>query len=231
MARKNVWGVATKHFPKGHGVCLDLGAGSGRMRHFICDQGYIWIGLDQKRHIGLTVVADAHNLPFKTNAFDVLFMSAVLEHLHHPHKAMHEVHRVLKTHGILYGWAAFLEPYHVSYCHFSFRGLETLLNDCSFDIVSLWPGPHALNAILLNLLPIIPEKFREKMTEIFALLHARVGLWYLKRTMVTVDGVPSESLTLSDMLFKFAEGYGFYAIKVEQITNYHRDVKVEGKLF
>jgi SAM-dependent methyltransferase len=190
----------------------------------------MWIGLDIKRHIGLTVVADAHKLPFKTDAFSAVYMGAVLEHLHHPHKALCEVYRVLRNYGVLYGWAAFLEPYHESYFHFSFRGLETILNDCGFVGVSLWPGSHVLNSIMENFLPVIPENLRRKLTKCFALLHARLGLLYLRRNRVTVDGVPSESLTTNDILFKFAEGYDFYALKDEQISNCRRDVKVEGQL-
>ncbi len=165
----------------------------------------------------MTVVADAHQLPFRDGALNTVFMNAVLEHLHHPHKALYEIHRVLKNCGLLYGWVAFLEPYHDSYFHFSFRGLETILEDCGFVKASIWPGPHWLNSIIQNFFPFIPDNLRDKLVKTFAPMHAKVGLRYLRRSRTTVDGAPSENLTLDYIYRKFAEGYGFCASKPSQI--------------
>ena len=46
------------------------------------------------------VKADITNLPFKDNAFDVVFCNHVLEHVLDDNKAMHELYRVLRKGGL-----------------------------------------------------------------------------------------------------------------------------------
>lgn len=46
-------------------------------------------------------VVDAHKLPFKSNAFDVVICMNVLEHVVNPNKIMEEIKRVLKPGGII----------------------------------------------------------------------------------------------------------------------------------
>jgi len=49
---------------------------------------------------------DAHNLKFKPNSFDAVFILEVLEHLHDPLRVLKEVKRILKKKG----YAVFLVP-------------------------------------------------------------------------------------------------------------------------
>ena len=46
-------------------------------------------------------VADIRDLPFPDDSFDVVFTSAVLEHLGDPERALREIHRVVKPGGLV----------------------------------------------------------------------------------------------------------------------------------
>lgn len=49
------------------------------------------IRLDIKRQFSPTIVADAHNLPFRKNSFKIAKASHILEHLSNPNEAMNEL--------------------------------------------------------------------------------------------------------------------------------------------
>lgn len=58
------------------------------------------INLDVIRTKYCNLVADAHNLPFKSNVFEKIYCSELLEHLDDPSKALEEINRVLHTNGV-----------------------------------------------------------------------------------------------------------------------------------
>jgi len=96
--------------------------------------------------------ADAARLPFKSETFDCVVATAVLEHVPYPRRVVREIHRVLRPHGVLYVEVPFLEGFHADpddYQRFTFRGLDILLRQ--FEIVDreVCVGPNsALNWIL-----------------------------------------------------------------------------------
>lgn len=60
----------------------------------------------------ITLIADAHYLPFPKSYFDIVILQAVLEHVISPEKVVSEVHRVLSEKGIVYSETPFLQPVH-----------------------------------------------------------------------------------------------------------------------
>lgn len=87
---------------------LDIGCGNG---NYVIDENrklIEWaVGVDVdsdlvKKNICLDEIkiADASNLPFKSNSFDIVISLWVLEHLKNPPKAISEIYRVLKPTGI-----------------------------------------------------------------------------------------------------------------------------------
>jgi ubiquinone/menaquinone biosynthesis C-methylase UbiE len=46
------------------------------------------------------IVADAHKLPFKNRAFDLIICSETIEHVNNPQKVFEEIKRLLKDNGI-----------------------------------------------------------------------------------------------------------------------------------
>lgn len=104
---------------------VDIGCGYGRNRKIVEDAGGKWTGVEPFEGGAHTVVADAEDLPFENDTFDVAIMDAVLEHIPDVSKAIAEVARVLKPGGVFIGYVAFMECFHeISYSHLSFKALE-----------------------------------------------------------------------------------------------------------
>jgi SAM-dependent methyltransferase len=104
---------------------VDIGCGYGRNKALVESLGGEWIGVEPFEGGAHTVVANAEDLPFEDNTFDVAIMDAVLEHIPHVSLAFTEVARVLKPGGVFVGYSAFMECFHeISYSHLSFKALE-----------------------------------------------------------------------------------------------------------
>jgi ubiquinone/menaquinone biosynthesis C-methylase UbiE/uncharacterized protein YbaR (Trm112 family) len=129
---------------------LEIGCGGGQSRHWFQEQGHQYIGVDiSKTRIhqwlqefgGPDLLCDAHFLPFRNQQFDVVYASAVTEHLACPILAFQEIMRVLKPGGYFLGNVSFLEPWHDdSFFHLSALGVIELLTEAGFEIKCVWPG-------------------------------------------------------------------------------------------
>jgi len=63
---------------------------------------FIWLGdvrIDVRRARNVTIVADAHHLPFRAETFNIIVAFEVCEHLFNPSQALTEMRRVLKSNG------------------------------------------------------------------------------------------------------------------------------------
>lgn len=147
------WSQLTELVPKGHGVCLDIGAGDGKHRSAIESKGWRWVGLDPSHNARLSLVGSAYEIPFQTESIDLVFVNQVLEHLSHPLQALSEAFRVLRPAGFLIGSVSFLEPWHDSCYGFSHRGIEQILSDSGFDLVKIRPGTSVFVVLASHLLP------------------------------------------------------------------------------
>jgi ubiquinone/menaquinone biosynthesis C-methylase UbiE len=58
------------------------------------------------------LICDAHDLPFADETFDGVIIQAVLEHVADPARCANEVHRVLKTGGVVYAETPFMQQVH-----------------------------------------------------------------------------------------------------------------------
>lgn len=58
-------------------------------------------------------IADAHDLPFESNSFDLVIAVAVFEHVADPARCAAEVVRVLRPGGHIYAVTPFLQPVHM----------------------------------------------------------------------------------------------------------------------
>lgn len=118
---------------------IDIGCGFGRLRTVVENAGGKWTGVEPFEGGGNNVVADAENLPFPDNHFDVAIMHAVMEHIPDVSAAFRECARVLKPGGVLVGYVAFMECFHeISYAHLSFKALEYFArkNGMKLEIIS-----------------------------------------------------------------------------------------------
>ena len=163
--------------PPGRGRVLDLGCGDGGSRRAIEERGYAWVGVDIRRNDGVTMVADAHALPFADGAFDAVYSLQVLEHLSRPWEAAAEVARVLKPGGVFCGGVAALEPFHDSYFNYTHWGLETVLRRAGLTPRRIEPGASAFLVILHHLV----DGGGPQLSGVISRWAVRPLLWMLRR--------------------------------------------------
>ncbi|MEX0918569.1 MAG: class I SAM-dependent methyltransferase [Candidatus Paceibacterota bacterium] len=135
------------------------------------------VGLDVIPGEGVDVVADAHQLPFEKNTFDVVLCSEVLEHLHSPKQAISEMYRVLKPGGILILTTRFMFPIHdapADYFRFSKGSLYYLLTD--WNVIDFQKEANALGTIGILLQRIVYQTDLRggKVTRVLLLLCAHL---------------------------------------------------------
>ncbi|MDP3954730.1 MAG: class I SAM-dependent methyltransferase [bacterium] len=118
---------------------LDVGGGHpfqkimGRNKNILDGKDYKTLDIDEASKPD--IVGDAHDMPIEDNSLDAVLHVYVFEHLHSPHLAAKEIHRVLKPGGYMLGIVPFIHPYHArkngyrDYLRFSKDGLEVLFKD------------------------------------------------------------------------------------------------------
>ncbi|GEM_PF-1016958 len=89
---------------------LEVGCGKGRVSRIFKDQGADIYGVDvsekllqEAKNISpfSFIKAEAYQMPFKDDTFDIVVMLEVFEHIPDPHSALREITRVLKNDGKL----------------------------------------------------------------------------------------------------------------------------------
>lgn len=160
-----------------------IGCGDGGERPFLTARGFQVRGLDINPSRGTDVVADAHDLPFADDSFDVALSMQVLEHLHSPWRAMDEIARVVRPGGYFVGSVAFLKGYHESYFHMSHLGVTQLMRAAGFEVDYLAGAQSITYSIFGALLPLGPRGLRRAVLGTFdrLLFGARKAVWSLTR--------------------------------------------------
>ena len=148
------------HFPRAQGrpaLLLDLGCGQA-VHRAICERaGFEWVGVDHAAPEA-PLLADAHSLPFRDEAFDCVLTVSVFEHIRFPFVAIEEIRRVLKPGGKLLGTVAFLEPFHGdSYYHHSHLGTLTTLRHGGFTVQHVAPYVHWSGLLALTQMGLFPR--------------------------------------------------------------------------
>jgi SAM-dependent methyltransferase len=75
------------------------------------------------------IIFDAHFVPFANETFDGVVIEAVLEHVLDPAVCVAEIHRVLKTNGVVYASTPFMQQMHMlpyDFQRFTFLGHRRL---------------------------------------------------------------------------------------------------------
>lgn len=92
------------------GIVLDVGSKHSPYMDKIPYTKYL--RLDINKNSKPDICCDLHNIKWKSNYFDVIVATEVLEHLYDPKKAINEIYRVLKKGGICIMSTRFIYPYH-----------------------------------------------------------------------------------------------------------------------
>lgn len=125
---------------------------------------------------GVDVVADAHDLPFEDNSFEVILCSEVLEHLHTPEKAIAEMRRVLEPGGALILTTRFMFPMHDvphDYFRYTESGMKHLFRN--WEILELVPETKNFEtmAVLIHRMAFMMEFRGGIVTRTFLFLLAK----------------------------------------------------------
>ena len=120
-----------------------------------------YVILDKVADYRPDLVGDIHDLPLPDNSVDAIICMSVLEHVEEPHRAVAEMHRVLKPGGFCYIDVPFLffyhplEGYYKDYYRFTPDGLAYLTR--SFSSVEIQNVRGSL-ATVMNLIPIFTKR-------------------------------------------------------------------------
>lgn len=152
------------------GVLLDIGCGKGFFLEYMA-KFYSTMGTDVSKYAVCEskkiladvplCVADATNLCFKNEIFDIITAFDIIEHLNNPKQMFDECHSVLKSNGLLVlttpntdsvgrklkqdEWFGYRDPTHVSLL--SVSEWTILLKESGFQVVNiyydgLWDSPY-----------------------------------------------------------------------------------------
>jgi SAM-dependent methyltransferase len=161
---------------------LLLGCGDAGERFYLSKLGFETVAFDIAPTSGADFLADAHHIPLRNEAFDVVLSMQVLEHLHSPWLAVREITRVLRPGGWFVGSVAFLKPYHGSYFHMTHKGTVHLLTSHGLDVDKLMGAQSLTYTLYGTLLPLgtrsISKFVYGTMDRLLSSLRAR--LWSLR---------------------------------------------------
>lgn len=121
-------------------VVLDVGSKSSLGRYSFRHEGALprIVHLDIVHADGVSVVADAHHLPFADRSVDVVLAVSLLYAVRDPKAAVAEAFRVLKPGGLFYASVPFMYPYIVDphdLYRFSDAGIRQICTDASFETI------------------------------------------------------------------------------------------------
>ncbi len=119
---------------------LNLGSGKQNL-------GAKVISVDINKEEGISLVADAHQLPFFAASFDAVVCTAVLEHVWNPDQVVAEIYRILKKNGKVYLELPFIYAYHpassteMDYIRYTEPGIKRLFNKFTAVKLDVGGGP------------------------------------------------------------------------------------------
>lgn len=101
---------------------------------------------------GAHVAADAHQLPFFDDTFDLVYTSCVLEHVRDANVVVGECHRVLKPGGYCYSTTPFISRFHSDsdYRRWTPMGLDYLFRSFKRLASGIHCGPGSAVALTLR---------------------------------------------------------------------------------
>lgn len=137
----------------GDAKILNLGSGEFTQHsEFIHEFAPRVVNLDIALFGDVHIVADAHQLPFSHETFDLVYMSCVLEHVRDAAVVVRECYRVLGSGGYVYSTTPFLSRFHSDsdYSRWTAMGLDYLFRDFERVAGGVHCGPGSAIALALR---------------------------------------------------------------------------------
>jgi SAM-dependent methyltransferase len=129
-----------------HPKVLVLGGSilGGGMDELAADPSIEFVATDVSFGPLTALICDAHDIPFADESFDGVIVQAVLEHVVDPYRCVAEIHRVLKSKGLVYAETPFMQQVHMGpydFTRFTHSGHRRLFRH--FDEIASGPigGP------------------------------------------------------------------------------------------
>jgi len=154
---KRLRSIQAALFPEG---CIVVNVGAGALRgagarlwHGAAPKVARVIHVDLGSAAGVTVVADAMQLPLADATVDSVVLQAVLEHVPEPERVIAEATRVLKPGGFIYVEVPFLQGFHADphdYQRYTLEGLRRRLSAFREADAGVSAGPFSALVWLLR---------------------------------------------------------------------------------
>lgn len=131
--------------PSGN-LIINLGSGPTQLSGRITN-------VDIYPYKNVDIIADVHNLPFKSNSIGGVISVAMLEHVENPKVVVDEMHRVLMPEGYVYSIVPFIFGYHsapADYYRWTREGIKSLFHDFTETEIGVYSGPTSSMLIILQ---------------------------------------------------------------------------------
>jgi SAM-dependent methyltransferase len=139
---------------------LDCGCGEKPYLPFFENISSLYIGIDRTRGKQVDIVCDVEKLPLRSQYFNVVLCTQVIEHVTSPETLINEIQRVLKNDGYLFLSTHGVWPVHAApfdFWRWTDFGLKKMLEDFSMVKIYECGGNIASFFQIMNLyLPTIP---------------------------------------------------------------------------
>ncbi len=114
------------------------------MQRFVANPTFELVATDVSFGPLTSIISDAHDIPFDDQTFEGVVVQAVLEHVVDPYRCVQEIHRVLKSGGLVYAETPFMQQVHLGpydFTRFTHSGHRRLFR--SFEEIASGPvcGP------------------------------------------------------------------------------------------
>jgi len=158
------------------------------------------------------VICDGHDLPFANGAFDAVVVQATLQYLLEPAKCVDEIHRVLKSTGLVYAESAFMQQvvlgrYDFSrFTHLGHRHLFRRFEEVSSGVIC-GPGMALAWSVQFFFLSFA----RSKMVRGLIRAFCQLGLFWIKYFDYYLAEKPGA--------YDAASGFYFMGKKSERVLN------------
>jgi SAM-dependent methyltransferase len=157
IPRERLRSIQAALFPEGCTV-VNVGAGAlrgagARLWHGLASNAARVIHVDLGSATGVSVVANAMQLPLADATVDSVILQAVLEHVPDPERVIDEAWRVLKPGGFIYVEVPFLQGFHADphdYQRYTLEGLRRRLSAFREADAGVSAGPFSALVWLLR---------------------------------------------------------------------------------
>jgi len=140
-------------------VVIDIGCGEKPYADWF--EGTEYFGLNYGTSgASPDIVGDAQCIPIKSDCSDIVFSTQVIEHVPNPALMISEMHRILKTGGLIVLSGPFCWPLHEEphdYYRFTVYGFRYLLSQAGFEVEDIRGDCGALTQVSVSIIGVLPR--------------------------------------------------------------------------